>query len=284
MSEISNLSVIHPAAVIAADVKIGPFCVIGPEVSLGPGCVLMNHVTLDGRARIGPHNIFYPNTVVGVAGQDLKYRGGPTETIIGAGNTFREAVTVHRGTELGCGQTVIGDHNLFMVAAHIAHDCIIGSHNIISNQTQLAGHVTIEDGAVLSALIGVHHFVTIGRFSYVGAMTPVRRDVPPFMKYEGDPNEVRGVNKEGLKRTGFTDEEIEQIERAYKALYRGEKDILSNLEQLESANGLNSHVKYLCQFVRSSCAGRFGRYRELLRRDQAADRQRNPEQSEGGRA
>jgi UDP-N-acetylglucosamine acyltransferase len=275
MAKISQWAAVDPAARIAPDVQIGPYCVVGPEVTLGRGCRLLNNVTVVGRTVVGENNLFYPNAVIGVAPQDLKYQGAPTEAIIGSHNVFRENVTVHRGTELGEGKTVIGSHNLFMVAAHIAHDCQVGDRVILGNQTQLAGHVRVEDGAVVMALVGIHHFVRVGCYSYVGGLTPVRRDVPPYLKFDGDPNEVRAVNKEGLKRHGFSDEVIANIDQAFRQLYRQGGDIMSNIERLEAGGALCEQVRYLCAFVRASCQGRYGRHLETQRRDTAADRRRS---------
>lgn len=267
MPQISELAHVDPAAHIDDDVRIGPFCYIGPHVEIGAGCELMNNVTLRGHTRVGRQNVFYPNVVVGVAPQDLKYQGGPTETIVGDRNVFREHVTVHRGTELGGGRTKIGSDGLFMVATHIAHDCVVGDRVLLGNQTQLAGHVVVEDGAVVSALVGLHHFVTVGRYSYVAGLTPVRRDVPPFMKFAGDPNAVRAVNEEGLKRNGFSGADIESLKHAYRQLFRRGAVTSAVLNELEQQDGLNGHVKYLCEFLRQSMSSRFFRYRETLRRD-----------------
>ena len=267
MSNISKLAVIDPAAKITSDVRIGPFCVVGPDVTIGRGCHLMNNVTIEGVTRIGENNVFYQNAVIGAPPQDLKYDGAPTETIIGANNVFRENCSVHRGTELGGGQTVIGNGNLFMVAAHVAHDCIMGDKILLGNETLLAGHVTIEEGAVISAMVGIHHFVTIGKFSYVAAMTPVRRDVPPFVKFSGDPNAVRGLNEEGLKRHNFSPADIDELKQAYRKLYRHSGSIIQRLDELQKQENLNGHVNYLCRFVRNSCQSRLGRYQETLRRD-----------------
>ena len=276
MAEISELAVVDSSAHIGSSVRIGPFCAVGANVTIGDGCVLMNSVTIDANSRIGVGNVFYPNVVVGVAPQDLKYKGGPTETIIGDRNVFREQCTVHRGTELGGGKTIIGNENLFMVASHVAHDCNLEDRILLGNQTMLAGHVKIERGAVLSALIGIHHFVTIGRYSYVGAMTPVRRDVPPFMKFEGDPNAVRGVNEEGLKRNSFSEVEMTEIKQGYRALFRGAggTTMAGRLDEFEASQSLNGHVRYLCQFMRRSGESRFGRYLETLRCDTRQDRER----------
>ena len=272
MTEISKLAVVHPSAQIGAHVRIGPFCVIGPDVQIGDGCVLMNNVTVDGHTRIGAKNVFYQNVVVGAPPQDLKYDGAPTETIVGAHNVFRENVTVHRGTELGLGKTVIGDNNLLMVAAHVAHDCILEDKILLGNETLLAGHVKIEDGAVVSALVGIHHFVTIGKYSYVGGLTPVRRDVPPFVKFDGDPNEVRGINEEGLRRHNFSEQDIVDLKQAFRQLFRTGKSISENLKIMADQKGLNGHVTYLCEFLQRSCDGRFGRHLESARRDERKHR------------
>ena len=272
MTQISPHAVIEHGAQIGTNVTIGPFCHIGPSVQIGDGSILRNNVTVVGHTRLGEHNVFYQNAVIGEAPQDLKYQGQPTETIIGSRNVFRENVTVHRGTELGGGRTVIGNANLFMVGTHIAHDCLLADHIILANQTQLAGHVCIEQGASIMALVGIHHFVTVGQFSYVGGMTPVHRDVPPFMKFSGDPNEVRAVNEEGLKRHDFTAADIAALKRAYRQLFRNNCSIAESLDQLKTQPDHNPHVAYLCDFMLKSCQGRFGRYLEANRRDTHADR------------
>jgi len=272
MTQISPLAVVDPAAQIGSEVRIGPFCVIGPEVVIGNNCNLMNNVTIEGVIRIGKNNFFYPNVVVGAAPQDLKYNGAPTRTEIGDNNVFRENTTIHRGTELGGGITRIGSGCLIMVGAHVAHDCLLDDGIILGNQVLLAGHVKIERGAVISAIVGVHHFVTVGKYSYVAAMTPVRRDVPPFMKFEGDPNEIRGVNEEGLKRNGFSEEDIKEIKNAYKKLYRQGNSISVNVDEMLAQKNLSEHVDYLCKFVRRSCDGRFGRDQETSRRDGSTNR------------
>ena len=273
MSNISKLAQVDPSVEIGANVVIGPFCVLGANVKIGDDCELISHVSIEDNTRIGSNNIFYQNVVIGAAPQDLKYDGGPTETIIGSSNVFRENCTIHRGTELGLGKTVIGNDCLFMVGVHIAHDCIIEDRILMANQTMLAGHVKIEESAVIMALIGIHHFVTVGKFSYIGGMTPVRRDVPPFMKFSGDPNAVRGVNEEGLKRRQFSDEEISQLKRAYRKLFREGNSIAEQLDQLERQDDLSEHVQYLCHFMRQSMMDRFGRYQEMARRDNLEQRQ-----------
>lgn len=267
MTEISKLAEVAPSAQLGKNVSIGPFCVIGPDVKIGDDCQLMNNVTIQGITEIGAGNVIYPNVVIGVAPQDLKYNNGPTRTLIGDNNVFRENSSIHRGTELGNTDTVIGSRNLIMVGVHVGHDCILGDRIIIANQVQLAGHVKIENNANISALVGIHHFVRVGRFSYVGGLTPVRRDVPPYLKFDGDPNAVRGVNEEGLKRNGFTPEQITGLKLAFRELYHKGTSIVSSVEKILARGNLDEHVQYLCDFIHKSCQGRYGRYEENFRRD-----------------
>lgn len=266
MTEISKLADISSQAQIGRDVQIGPFCVVGPDVVLGDGCVLYNNVTIVGNTRIGKNNVFYQNSVIGTAPQDLKYQGQPTETIIGDNNVFREFTVVHRGTEVGGGQTVVGNDNLLMGGAHIAHDCIVESRTIIGNNVLLAGHVKVEYGAMIAAMVGIHHFTTVGRNSYIGATTPVRRDVPPFTIFEGDPNEVRSINAEGLKRHGFDPDTITLLKKAYSQLYRKGASLVNSATELLSQAD-NEFVRLFAQAVVNSCSSRFGRFMEEHRQD-----------------
>lgn len=277
MSNVSNMAVVDPSAKIGSDVTIGPFCVIGPDVIVGDGCELKNSITVEGVTRIGKNNVIYPYAVIGIASQDLKYKGELTLTNIGDGNVIRENTMIHRGTEMGGGETVVGNYNFIMGGAHIAHDCVLADNILLGNQVMLAGHVKIETGAVISAILGVNHFVSIGKYSYVGAMSPVRRDVPPFMKVSGDPAEIRGVNVEGLKRNGFSEQDMADIKFAYKQLFRAQKRgrcIEDALEELSHENDLNQNVRYLCEFVHKSCQSPNHRALEVLRTDTEADRVR----------
>ena len=258
MTEISKLAVVNSSAQIGTDVRIGPFCVIGPDVQIGDGCALLHNVTIDGHTRIGEGNVFYQNVVVGAPPQDLKYDGAPTETIVGSHNVFRENVTVHRGTELGLGKTVIGDNNLLMVAAHVAHDCILEDKILLGNETLLAGHVKIEEGAVVSALVGIHHFVTIGQYSYVGGLTPVRRDVPPFVKASGssgDRAKLYGLNSVGLKRHGFSQETLLNLERAYRIVFRIGLTMREAVERVKAEVEQHPEVAKFIEFLQTSERG-----------------------------
>lgn len=216
---------IHPTAIIDSkseigrDVEIGPYSVVGPGVCIGEGCVLQSHVTITGPCIIGSGNIFYPYSVIGADPQDLKFRGEDSSLVIGDRNQIREHVTIHRGTRNGGGVTEVGHDNLIMVAAHIAHDCVVGSHCVIANMVMLGGHAVVEDCANIGGGTGVHHYTTIGKLSFVAGLSRVKRDVPPFMKVEGDPLEVRGVNTIALSRRHYSEDEINGLKEAYKRLF-----------------------------------------------------------------
>lgn len=283
MAQIHPLASIDPAARLGRNVSVGPFCHVGPDVEIGDDCVLHAHVTVLGPTRIGPRNTFYSQCVIGSAPQDLKYRGGPTRVEIGSDNIFRELVTVHRGTEVdrrSGGVTRIGDHNLLMVGVHVAHDVEMRSNIILANQVQLAGHVLIEDCVNVGGASCMHHFVTVGRYAFVGGMTRVTHDVPPYMKAQGDNAAIRAVNSEGLKRWRFSPESIAAIKRAFRLLYarRGEHSALRMVEALDEieAGALmqDAHVQYLVRFLRIKMQiGVFGRAREHFRNDSHADRE-----------
>lgn len=270
MPKISPLAVIDPNARLAADVEVGPFCVIGPDVTLGAGCKLYNHVTILGRTTAGPNNTFYPNAVIGAPPQDLSYKGELTGLEIGAGNTFREAVTVNLGTSKGAaihggGVTRIGDHNLLMVNVHVAHDVQIGSHCILSNNTMLSGHVVIGDRVVLLGLVGIHQFVTVGDLSYLGGGARIHHDVPPFVKVSDD-DKIRALNETGLKRAGFAPDDIEALDTATRRLFLSREVPFSKaLGEFHTLNGINPQVKKLVEFLQRRDTGKHGRYLESLR-------------------
>lgn len=286
MIEIHPTSVVDREAVIGEDVRIGPNCCIGPKVVLGDRCLLHNNVTITGNTRIGANNQFFPGCVLGCIPQDLKYRGTDTQLLIGSDNVFRENVTVHTGTEVAGGVTKIGDHNHFLVGCHIAHDCQVGNHCILSNQVQLAGHVCIEDRVTTGGVIGVHHFVTIGTLAYVAGFARVTTDVPPFMIGAGQPMvQVRGVNTVGMKRWKFPEDRIDRVREAYKVLFSKRaaatgRSLQEKIAELESNGTMSDDVRYLCEFLRRSVKdGVYGRYRESLRTDTAKDRERFYEQA-----
>jgi len=201
MPKISPHAVIDPSAEIAEDVEVGPFCVIGPQVKIESGCRLLNNVTILGRTTIGKDNVFFPNSVIGAAPQDKKFKGETTELTIGNANVFREAVTIHVGTEKGGGITRVGDNGLYMVNAHIGHDATIGNAVVLSNNVMIAGHVVCENNVAIMGGVGIHHFVTIGEGAYVGPYSRIHYDNPPFCKVDGA-DMVRGLNEVGLRRAG----------------------------------------------------------------------------------
>ncbi len=269
----------EPGAQIAEDAQIGPMCCIGPRVVIGPGTRLLHRVTVLGRTTLGRDNVIWPNAVLGGEPQDLKYKGEDTELIIGDHNQIRESATLHLGTANGGGITRVGDHNLIMVNAHVAHDCVIGSHCILTNNLLLAGHVHVEDHVIIGGGSAVHHFITIGKYAYVGGATVARQDVPPYMIFEGAPGRVRGVNTIGLQRNGFDPQTIGRIKQAYRLLFKGvdedgqdplggdEKSLLQRLHRLEVDHGDDPAIRYLATFLRQMADGVYGRYRESLRQD-----------------
>ncbi|HEY9137367.1 MAG TPA: acyl-ACP--UDP-N-acetylglucosamine O-acyltransferase, partial [Terriglobus sp.] len=209
-------SFVAPGAVVPESCSIGPFCTIGPHVVLGERCELVSHVVLDGHLTMGDDNRVFPFTSLGCSPQDLKYKGEPTKLTIGKGNTIRENVTISRGTVGGGGETTLGDGCLIMAYVHIGHDSHIGNGCILPNGSTLAGHVTVEDFAVLSANAPVHQFCTIGAYSYVGGGTTITQDVLPYSLTSGRrENRAFGINKVGLERRGFTPDEIKQLRQAY---------------------------------------------------------------------
>ncbi|HVT81037.1 MAG TPA: acyl-ACP--UDP-N-acetylglucosamine O-acyltransferase [Phycisphaerae bacterium] len=265
MPKIHPMAVVEKGAVLADDVEVGPFAYVGPHVALGAGCIVHHHAQIEGHTTAGEQNEFFPNCVIGCVSQDLKYRGGNCPLIIGSRNKFRENCTVHIGTEDGGGQTRIGDNNLLMVASHIAHDCIIGSNCILANNVMLAGHVVVDDWVVISGGAASHHFVTFGKHSFVGGLSAVTRDVPPFMVVEGHPCAVRGVNRTGLKRRGYSDAQLDVLKVAYRMLFSDTTPLITQAVELERMYPDQQEIQMLLAFMRASINGKYGRARESLR-------------------
>lgn len=249
-------AVIHPGARLGANVRVGPCCIIGEEVEIEEGCELMAHIYIDGPLRMGPGNRFFPYSSIGVVPQDMKFRGERTETVIGKENTFREFVTVHRGTELGGGITRLGDHNLIMAYAHIAHDCQIGDHTILANGVTLAGHVVIEDYAVIGAFSGIHQFCRVGRYSLVGGYSVITRDVLPFSKTVSE-RKIRayGINAVGLQRHGFSAERRKKLNRAFRLLTASKLNTAQALEKIREEAADSEDLPELIRFIESSNRG-----------------------------
>ena len=253
---------VHPTAVIDSSArvspscKIGPYCVIGPQVEVGDHCELISHVVIDGPTKIGANNRFFPFSSIGLAPQDVSYKGEPTRLEMGDDNTVREFVTINRGTVKGGGLTKVGNHILVMAYTHIAHDCSIGDYVILANAATLGGHVTVEDWATVGALCPVHHFVRIGAHSFIGGGTTITRDVLPFSKTAAERGtHAYGLNSVGLERRGFTKERIRKIHHAYKVLLASKLNTSQALEKLKSEPDRGQDVDMLIKFVESSDRG-----------------------------
>ena len=249
-------AIIDPSAEIAEDVTIGPYSVIGANVSIGKGCVLKSHVVIEGYTKIGENNTFFPFSAIGQVTQDLKYDGEPTALEIGDHNTFRENTTIHRGTSEKT-PTRIGSHNLFLAYSHVAHDCIVGNHCILSNNGTLAGHVVMEDYGIVSGLSAVHQFCRIGEHSLVGGCAKIVQDIPPYMIVDGNPATVRGINLIGLQRRGFSEESRQNLKKAYKKILLNKKNNLAEaIESFEDSEAAQDPcVKHLIEFIRDSERG-----------------------------
>lgn len=246
-------AIIHPQSQIGSGCEIGPYCVIGEHVALGDNCRLHSHVVIDGHTRLGKGNEIFPFASIGLKTQDLKWKGGITRTEIGDQNTFREYVTIHSATSDG-DATRIGSHNHILAYSHIAHDCVIGSHIIMSNCATLAGHVTVEDHAVIS-ISAIHQFCRIGKLAMIGGCSKVVQDVPPFMIADGNPAETRTINKVGMERQGITDDAQNALKQAYKILFREGLSIPNALAKIEKELPPLPEVQHLVQFVRASERG-----------------------------
>ncbi|MBZ5554397.1 MAG: acyl-ACP--UDP-N-acetylglucosamine O-acyltransferase [Acidobacteriia bacterium] len=249
-------AVIHRKAKLGKGVAVGPFSILGEDVSIGDFTEIGAHVSMEGPTRIGSHCRFFPFASIGHPPQDLKYSGGPTSLKIGDHNTFREFVTVHRGTEQGGGITSIEDHNYFMAYVHVAHDCHLGSHIILGNAATLAGHVTIGDYATVGAFSGVHQFCRIGPHGFVGGYSVITRDVLPYSKTVSERGtHAYGVNSLGLKRRGLTTEAIGQLHRAFHVLLAEKLNTSQALKKIKIEKNLSEEVKILIDFVESSERG-----------------------------
>ena len=254
MSEIHSTAVIQEGAQIGEGCRIGPYCVIGPNVTLGTGCELHSHVVIDGHTEIDSENAFYPFASIGLRTQDLKWDGGTTWTRIGSNNTFREYVTVHSASGDG-DATVIGSHNNLLAYTHVAHDCQLGDHIIMSNVGTLAGHVTVEDRAIVGGLAAVHQFCRIGTMSIIGGCSKVVQDVPPYMMVDGNPAATRTLNKEGLKRNGVSEDTQKSMRQAYRILFRSEQTFTNAVKQVRADVASSYELEHLLAFIESSERG-----------------------------
>jgi UDP-N-acetylglucosamine acyltransferase len=253
-TKIHPTAVIDPGARLGVGCEIGPYCVIGPDVEIGDGCWLQHHVSLQGPSRLGKDNQFYAFCSIGQKTQDLKYNGEPTWLHIGDGNTFREFVTVNRGSAPGS-ITRIGHRGNYLAYTHIAHDCVVGDEVIFSNNGTLAGHVEVGDYAVLGGLTAVHQFCRIGMHALTDGCSKIVQDVPPYMIADGNPAKVRSYNKVGLERRGFREETMRAIKEAYRIIYRSHLNLQQAVEQIRSDLPELPEIEQIIAFVTSSPRG-----------------------------
>ncbi|MES2310570.1 MAG: acyl-ACP--UDP-N-acetylglucosamine O-acyltransferase [Verrucomicrobiota bacterium] len=251
---------IHPTAIVeegaqlGKEVQVGAYAFIGSEVALGDRCVVMHHASINGKTKCGSENEFHPFCSIGGKTQDLKYQGEPTHLNIGSKNVFREFVTINRATAPKTA-TQIGDQNLFLAYAHVAHDCVIGNNVIFSNNGTVAGHVIVDDHVVMGGLSAAHQFCRIGAFSMIGGCSKVVKDVPPYALVDGNPAVLCGINQVGLERHGISDEIIKQIRFAYRILMDSSLNTTQAIERISEISPLVPEVKNLLQFIQESKRG-----------------------------
>jgi len=251
MLQIHPTAIVAPGAMLAETVVIGPYCIVGEDVSLGPRVTLRSHVVIDGRTSIGEGTQLFPFASIGLEPQDLKYRGERSELVIGRNNTIREYVTINPGTEGGGMITRIGDGSLFMVGAHVAHDCQIGNHVVMANNATLGGHVVVEDYAVLGGLCAVHQYVRIGRHAMIGGMSGVERDVIPYGQVMGDRARLCGLNIIGMQRRGFSREDIQAMRNAYQFLFATGGTLSDRVSETAERFGGIGPVDDVIEFIRA---------------------------------
>ena len=257
------MSRVHPTAIVDAraeidgDVQIGPYCVIGAGVRIGKGCRVHSHAVITGRTTLGEGNVVFPFATIGDTPQDLKYKGEPSELLIGNRNTIREYVSLNPGTTAGGMVTRVGDQNLLMMQCHIAHDCLLGDRNVVANGATLGGHVVIEDFVIVGGLVGIHQFVRIGTGAIIGAGSMVSKDVPPYCNATGDRAKLHGLNLEGLKRRGFDKTVIALLRKAYRIVFQSAlrtEDALKKIrEELPSIPEIEKFVSFIAQSRRGVC-------------------------------
>ncbi len=248
-------AVIDPTATIGDNVTIGPFSVIGKDVVIGDDTWVGPHVVINGPTEIGRENKIFQFASIGEAPQDKKYAGEGTKLIIGDRNVFREYCTVNRGTAQDLGYTQVGNDNWIMAYCHIAHDCVVGNNCVMSNSSSLAGHVIVEDYAILAGFALVHQFCKIGAHSFAAFGSVINRDVPTYVTASGHLAAPRGINSEGLKRRGFSQEKIRAIKNAYKAIYMSGQKLEDALQKIEEESGAIEEVRLMVEFIRSSERG-----------------------------
>lgn len=255
MAKIHATALVNPRAELNLDVEVGPYCIIGPKVRIGKGTQVKAHVVVEGNTTLGEGNLIFQFATIGSVPQDLKHRGEDSQLIVGHYNTIREFASLNPGTAGGGMVTRIGDHNLLMMYCHIAHDCMIGDHNIIANGATLGGHVVIEDYAIVGGLVGIHQFVRVGTCAILGAGSMVSKDIPPYCNATGDRARLRGLNLEGLKRRRFTKGQIEALKKAYRIIFRSGLKTKQALDRARKEMPLSPEVERLAAFIENSGRG-----------------------------
>ncbi len=251
MSEIHITAIVEPGARMGDKVTVGPYCTVGPDVELGDGVALMSHVVIDGRTTVGANTRIFPFASIGLQPQDLKYKGEASELVIGCNNVIREQVTMNPGTEGGGMVTRVGNNCLFMVGAHVAHDCQIGDHVIMVNNATLGGHVHLDDWAIIGGLSAVHQFVRVGRHAMIGGMTGVENDVIPYGSVMGNRARLSGLNIVGLRRRKFNREIIQALRSAYRLMFAQEGTLAERLEDVSRRFEGNEPVMEIVDFIRA---------------------------------
>jgi UDP-N-acetylglucosamine acyltransferase len=256
VQEIHTQAVVAGSARLGAGVRVGAYAVIGEDVVLGDGCVVHAHATIGGPSKFGRENVFHPYSVIGGEPQDITFRGERTELHCGDGNTFREYVSISRGTAKGGGTTRVGNRNLFLAASHVGHDCQVGSHTLFVNGATLAGHVTVEDFATLGAFSPVHQFCRIGRYAYIGASTVITQDVPPFSLIVTErETKCFGVNTIGLERKGFSAERVKLLQQAFRVLLRSKLNTSQAIAKMREQMAASEDVQELIRFIEAAERG-----------------------------
>ncbi len=249
MNRIHQTALVDPAAEIADDVEIGAFSIVGPKVKIGPGSWIGPHVVVTGRTTIGKNTRIFQFSSIGEEPQDKKYAGEDTELIIGDNNTIRELCTISRGTIQGEGKTIIGNNNWIMACVHIAHDCHLGDEIVMANNASLAGHVTVGNWAILSGYSLIHQFCIVGEHSFTSFASHVNQSIPPYVTVSGEKAKARGINSEGLKRRGYSGDQIQQVRRAYRVLYRSELPLEEARKQLDEMAAEHDEIKAWIEFL-----------------------------------
>ena len=245
-------AIVAPDAILGEGVEIGAYCVIGPGVEIGPRTRVGAHAMIHCHTRLGADNIVHPFASVGDAPQDKKYKGEPTRLEVGDRNVIREFVTLNRGTAKDRGVTTIGNDNLFMSYSHVAHDCVVGNQCVLANSSTLGGHVVLGDWVIMGGFAAIHQFCKVGAHAFLANNAAVTRDVPPYIMAVGGPAKPHSINAEGLKRRGFTPEQIRNLRNAYRVLYRSGLRLEDAIKQLQEAASTQPEVQALVDFIPQS--------------------------------